>query len=810
MAKLALAIICAPTDREAELLDRLLGGPTKDNIQKRNKNISLDDVGGLAEWVDGIFITITGKNEKCEEIAKKYGAQISYIKWEDQYADARNFNFSQVPDEYEYICWYDCDDIVVHPEKHRDAIEHMEVNNVDAALSHYHYDFDEYGNCITQHLKSRILKNDGTFTWMSAVHEDFAYERTIVTHYLPDCYPLHFTDETRIRQSAERNLRIAELETKRNPKDPHTYWNLANTYYLVSKLEEAKKIYLQFLKVSDSLEERFIAWYRLAGVYFAQRDYSKAIQAALECISMRPWYPDGYFMLAETYFNLNEFRHARKFVEIGMQQEPPTNKLIVWNPLDYTYNPHLLSMKIFLGSSLFREAFAELKKCLKIRPRDKGLRDLYKQLKPKMADEKKVREIYEKAKDITDKDEIKKLLEEIPEGMKYHPAIAHIRNTHFVKETSSGKDLVIYCSLTTQEWNPDVVRNIGAGGSEEAVVQLSERLKQRGFNVTVYANTPQSQEYDFDGVKWLPFMAWNPKDKQDVVVLWRHPSFVDNYINADKVYVDIHDVISAAEFTNTRLSKITKVLFKSNTQRGYYPNIPDEKCAVIPHGLDIEEFDSQRDIKRNPYLILNTSSPDRSLKTSLRAINLAYIQLSDELKKKVKFAWHYGFDVWDSDFVNNEKMLDWKKEAIETMDGLKNRGIMTWESGTRLSQKEITKRYLGAGLLLYPSEFFEIGFISGIKAMLAGCIPLTTDVFAQGEFCKGIILHSDVNYENWAKNIEDGDDYGIEDVNIVADKIVEYLNNVEKYESLRQEVIDHARQFSWDKTADSWVSLING
>ena len=89
--------------------------------------------------------------------------------------------------------------------------------------------------------------------------------------------------------------------------------------------------------------------------------------------------------------------------------------------------------------------------------------------------------------------------------------------------------------------------------------------------------------------------------------------------------------------------------------------------------------------------------------------------------------------------------------------------------------------------------------------MLAGCIPLTTDVFAQGEFVKGIKIHSDTTYDNWIKDLRSGTDYGVDNIEEVSDKIVEYVTQVDKYEPMRQELINYAKQYTWDKTASGWI-----
>jgi glycosyltransferase involved in cell wall biosynthesis len=331
-----------------------------------------------------------------------------------------------------------------------------------------------------------------------------------------------------------------------------------------------------------------------------------------------------------------------------------------------------------------------------------------------------------------------------------------------------------------------------------------------GWNVSVYANTG-TEEQTIDGVRWIPFAAWNYRDKQDVTRLWRHAKVLDYPINSDVILVDMHDVVSVGEFTPIRIARATKVMFKSNVQRGYYPHIPDDKVAIIPHGLDITQFEERRNsVVKNPYKIINTSSADRGLMTSMDIVERVYRALPPALKPKLKFRWNYGFRVWDADFAKNEKMSHWKEAAVKKMNELKALGIMEKESGDMLPQDEIVDQYLEAGMILYPSEFFEIGFISGAKGLLGGAIPATTDVFAQGEFLReGIIVHSDRGYSDWKVNIEGGNDYGVqkvEQINEFVNGIVRYMTNPEKFDHMRERLIAYARgTFNWDVTAQKWV-----
>ena len=90
--KIALCLIVKGTDEEAKLLFRVLQE--------------------TSQYVDGIFITLTQKNKNAEEVVGSFAnTNLSFYKWDNSFANARNYNFSQVPKEYTHILWMDADEI---------------------------------------------------------------------------------------------------------------------------------------------------------------------------------------------------------------------------------------------------------------------------------------------------------------------------------------------------------------------------------------------------------------------------------------------------------------------------------------------------------------------------------------------------------------------------------------------------------------------------------------------------------------------------------------------------------------------------
>ena len=70
-------------------------------------------VSSVSDYVDGVYITLTFPDEKYKKntplekmLKKKFGAKISYFKWVDDFAAARNCAISKVPKgKANFIYW---------------------------------------------------------------------------------------------------------------------------------------------------------------------------------------------------------------------------------------------------------------------------------------------------------------------------------------------------------------------------------------------------------------------------------------------------------------------------------------------------------------------------------------------------------------------------------------------------------------------------------------------------------------------------------------------------------------------------------
>lgn len=767
--KIALALICKG----------------QDSSEKAHLLKCLSD---LDMYFDKVFITITkekGKraNKEIIKIAEMFNCEISFFDWVNDFSQARNFNFSQVPKEYDYICWVDTDDTIEGVKKLCKTIEN---NPADTYSMFYVYSRDDRGNANVVHQKTQIVRNDGCVVWKGKLHEDFSPTRELKNYFIKDIKRIHLAKHEDFEDAKQRNLKIAEEQAKLEPEDPRSWWNLGNSQKAMGL--DAIESFNKFMSMSRSDDEKYIVKLRLAECYWSKNDYNKAIDEARYAIGMKPDYPDAYSLLGNLYL---ESDHADKAIEMYKQclaKKPPYYDILVYNPRDYDYTPLMNLAKAYFKQNLPTLALECLKACQKIVKDDKQLNDLVISMTEKAKEFDNIVKELQKLNSFEEKDKLKEYMDSLPIEVKSHPAVCNMRNINFIKKTSSGKDLVYVCGFTAEQWDGETARTKGLGGSEEAVVNISEGLAKLGWNVEVYNNCGHIERV-VNGVKYKPYWSWNYRDKQDVCILWRTARMAEHDINADKIFLDVHDVIGTGEFSEKRLKNIDKVFFKSKFHTSFY-NVPEEKTAVVPNGIWFDQFEPLPKEK----ILINTSSPDRSLE--------AVIDCWKEIKKKCpdyKMYWMYGWGVYDYVHKDNADMMAWKDKMVK---GMKDAGII--DLG-RVSHEEVKDYYRKATAFFYPSEFAEIDCISMSKAIASDCTPITTDFAAMGEKNVGVIIHSEKTKDDWCKPYQL--QFGITDEKIkqeFIDKTVTYL----KGDKIKTR--DKAEKYDWPLIINQWNEILCG
>lgn len=135
-----------------------------------------------------------------------------------------------------------------------------------------------------------------------------------------------------------------------------------------------------------------------------------------------------------------------------------------------------------------------------------------------------------------------------------------------------------------EKWSPKRLKT-GIGGSELAVIMLSNMWQKMGYKVTVYGDPGLERGYH-NGVLYLPWYEFNRNDYYNIFIHWRFPrnSEMSRHIMSRRYYLDLHDVWNEEDVL-PHIDSIDGIFVKSKYHRNIAPNIPDEKFHIIGNGV---------------------------------------------------------------------------------------------------------------------------------------------------------------------------------------------------------------------------------
>ncbi len=739
---------------------------------------ALPAIEQIKPFVNEVCITVTDRTEGYEDGDK---LKFSYFKWINDFAAARNYNFSQ--SSCDWILWLDADDTLANPEKLKGLVQYAEDNRVEGYYFLYKYDFDASGKCINEHWKAQLLKNNGHFKWKGAIHEDPIQERPARWAKAYDCVRIHHSDHKRGKESSERNMRILLKERERDPKEPRTLFYLGRGYIELEEYQKAIDCLTEYLALSGWDDERYEARLLIGSCFMRTKQHEEALGWYNSAILEKEEYPDAYIQKGMAYLKLEKWGQALSNFKTALGMNIPDASTY--------FNPMLYKRDLFLGIAFAYLQIAELDQALpavlqaeKADPKYQETLDLKKiivELKFKHDTSNHYARLAKYLKDKNQEDKILPLLSSAPKELLDDPILLSLKFAYQKQYTWPEKSIAVYCGPTAESWTPDSQNNGGIGGSETAVIELTNRLAEDGWNITVYNQCdapPEGKRYS--KVLYKNYWTFNVDDEFDVLWVWRLPELFDYDLNARLKILDLHDTMSPADFTPERVAKMDKIFVKTNFHRSLYPKIADDKFVIVGNGIDLKRFEGKAE--KDPHRFMYSSTPNRGLDTLLK--------MWPKIKEKIPEATlhvYYGWNTFYKLEKNNPERMMWMKKVQEMMkqDGVVDHG--------RVGQKELAQDMLKTSFWLYPTDFPEIDCITAKEMQAAGVYPITSGYAALEESqISGMKVRGDTYDPEWQK---------------------EYIKEVVSYKDAEinhEHIKTLSKQFSWDNVAQVWKEQLNG
>jgi len=582
MSKIAACLIIKD-DSEAEELRRCLNS--------------------FAKHVDKIFITGTKEpQKKIKKICKEYNAEWSWFSWIKDFSAARNFNFQQAKG-YEWIFWCDADDVVVGAETFRQAVQLAEANNIKAIFTRYLYqvELDENGNVkniLIEHLRERLVRNDGTYEWIAPIHETLIEKVPSDKTDFKGFMVVHLIRPEDMEKSMFRNIEILEEEVMRIPEDPRPIYYLAKAYFdtrlpelLYEPIGEGLgsltlELMKDYIRKSGWQEERAQCWEYISMIHREMGEFDKAVYALLEALHEDPKFPSIYIQLALCYVVQKDWGRALHWIKLVDRVDIPKTTLVI-NPRDYKSMIYEALFHIYLNTGQLELCHKVATELVRIMPTDINVSRVkeVEDLKHRNDIAHWTVKLAYHLKSTGQVEKLKAIINAIPKEIANEPALVQMRAEYMPPREWRGNEIAIYCGPGFEQWSPKSVAK-GVGGSEEAVINMARELTKLGWEVTIYAD-PMEEAGDYDGAHWLPHYHLNLKDYFNVFIAWRQIGLFDFPIKAMKKYCWNHDIQSPLHYTKERVEKVDRVMFLSKWHRDNVPSLAEDKVLITANGINL-------------------------------------------------------------------------------------------------------------------------------------------------------------------------------------------------------------------------------
>ena len=326
----------------------------------------------------------------------------------------------------------------------------------------------------------------------------------------------------------------------------------------------------------------------------------------------------------------------------------------------------------------------------------------------------------------------------------------------------------------------------GLGGSESALVLLSQALARRGHTVEVFNCCFKPGIYD--GVLWKMLWEFNPRKKYDAVISLRLLETFENEVNAKVRAVWIHDDSLPGAQKFDKAGKVNTWVAVSKTEKDFISKkekISEKRWVIIPNAYDANMYDSIKSQKKVSGQTIYCSAPDRGLKFLL--------EYWPAIKQAVPHATLLitgSFALWGNSDEENERFFKKLYDLTQKLDGV---NLLK-----RIEKSKVAALQAKSELMLYPTVFDEMFCISALECMSVG-----TPVISG----KRAAMNDRINHGIDGYSFTGSPASAIYKRKFV-EKTIYLLKNKDVLQEFAENAIVSTENFTYTKTAEQWEKMI--
>jgi len=385
-------------------------------------------------------------------------------------------------------------------------------------------------------------------------------------------------------------LQLADEQKTANGSDPRTLLNLIKIYAEMDDKELWEKSLVmgkEYLEKSGWDEERAVCHNKLAQILSKLGRTSEIEEHLVLSIGQFPHDVETNLLLAEFYLANGQNDKCKHWMDIamGMDIKGHGSSVVAVTPIKVRAAKLMLKWAFHVEKNIDKAVEAS-NMLLSVEPTPENQENHEYLLSLREMDKAchNFDKLCEYLDSIGSENSIVPLIDKLPMAIQQQPFAIKLRQKFSPPRVWGDKEICYFANFGSahfEKWNGNSLQK-GIGGSETAVIRLSEEWTKQGYAVTVYGDP--EVPCVINGVRYFPYYWFNQEDDFNVLIQWR-ANFLAGKVKAKKFLVDLHDLFNPNDFTEEKLKHIDKVMVKSNFHRELAPNIPDDKILVVSNGV---------------------------------------------------------------------------------------------------------------------------------------------------------------------------------------------------------------------------------
>lgn len=340
--------------------------------------------------------------------------------------------------------------------------------------------------------------------------------------------------------------------------------------------------------------------------------------------------------------------------------------------------------------------------------------------------------------------------------------------------------------------HPNLSEEEGLGGTEAAIIHLTESLHDLGHDVSVVAE----KEFVIEGKpKYITKDKAYLMENIDAVIVVKGIGGVFYPFKTKKIFFwtgdDWNNPTTMGLGDKRVVDKIDGLFAVSEWQAKTFvksSNFPKDKIFILRNGVELAFFEGSEE--RQKGRLIYASSPYRGLYL-LPSIFL-------ELKKRhphIELHVFSGVDLYLSKERQLTPLLEKYQKDSQDLQGILS-GLKGCHIHGNIAQKELAKEMMRSQILVYPCIAEETSSMVVLEAQAAGCAIVTTDLAALEESVgkAGILIRENPSTSRYKEKFIEA-----------CDTLLKSEDIFKKYS---QTALEQAKDYSWKARAQELINYL--